>query len=232
MLSSLLLVGCSPTPTSGTGHPGASVHPAAAKPAAPPAGSDMPALTTAQLIRRLFTPDDLGAGYKSYGTYQTGDDHPPGFRTLKPGSVACADAMASFAVNPRVGRVSAKQFAFRTLGNSMTGADLNEWVGSFSSPTQAERATHNLLNDVGTCPSATVTSPMPARTFTLTRLPAPRYGDQSAELLSRVAGDTVSDPVLIVRYGANLLALTIDIPHNRDALLATAAKAANKRFIG
>ncbi|AOR33753.1 hypothetical protein BFF78_24215 [Streptomyces fodineus] len=231
ILSGLLLGGCSAKATSSTGHPGPDAQPTSAKPAAAPAGSGMPALTTAQLIQRLLPPDELGVGYKTFGTEQTGADQPPGFRTLKPGSVACTDAMASFAMNPRVGRLSAKQFATRTLGNPTTGAGLNEWVGSFSSPAQAEQAVNNLLRDAAACPTGTITSPTPAATFTLTRLPAPRYGDQSAELLSGGDGNTVADPVFIVRYGANLMALTIDTRHNRDALVSAAAKAANKRFI-
>ncbi|MFB8181017.1 hypothetical protein ACFC8N_34300 [Streptomyces sp. NPDC055966] len=230
MLSILLVVGCSPNATSSTGHSGAGTQPASTVRAAPPTTSGMPALTTAQLIQRLLTPDELGVGYKTFGTLQTGVDQPPGFRTLKPGSVACTDAMASFAANPRVGRLSAKQFAFRTLGNPMTGAGLDEWVGSFSSPARAEQAANNLLRDAAACPVGTITSPTPAATFTLTRSPAPRYGDQSAELLSGGDG-TIADPVLIVRYGANLMALTINTPHNRDGLVSAAAKAANKRFI-
>ncbi|MFE0328331.1 hypothetical protein ACFW08_16405 [Streptomyces sp. NPDC058960] len=231
MLSSLLLGGCSAKATSSTGHPGPSAQPTSGKPAAAPAGSGMPALTTAQLIQRLLTPDEIGVGYKSFGGEQTGVDKPPGFRALQPGSVACTDAMASFATNPRVGRLSAKQFATRTLGNPTTGAAVNEWVGSFSSPAQAEQATNNLLADAATCPTATVTSPTPPATMILTRVPAPRYGDQSAELLAGGTGVTVAEPIVIVRYGANLMALTIVPLHNGDALVADAAAAANKRFI-
>ncbi len=128
ILSSLLLGSCSAKAASSTGHLGSSAQPTSAKPAAAPAGSGMPALTTAQLIKRLITPDELGLGYKSFGDNQTGVDQPPGFHTLKPGSVACTDAMGSFAMNPRVGRLSAKQFAARTLANPTTGAGLNEWV--------------------------------------------------------------------------------------------------------
>ncbi len=231
ILSSLLLGGCTSTARKSTGHPGASARPASAKPATPPAGSGMRALTTAQLIRRLLTPDELGAGYKSFGTNQTGDDHRVGFRTLKPGSVACMDAMASFAVNPRVGRLSAKQFAFRTLGNPTTREVVNEWVGSFSSPAQAEQGMNNLLADAAACPTATITSPTPPATMILTRVPAPHHGDPSAELLAGGTGVTVAQPVLIVRYGANLVALTIQPLHNGDALVADAAAAANKRFL-
>ncbi|MFF4802382.1 hypothetical protein ACFY1U_28925 [Streptomyces sp. NPDC001351] len=231
ILSSLLLGGCSAKAASSTGHLGSSAQPTSAKPAAAPAGSGMPGLTTAQLIKRLVTPDELGLGYKSFGDNQTGVDQPPGFHTLKPGSVACTDAMGSFAMNPRVGRLSAKQFAARTLASPTTRAGLNEWVGSFSSPAQAEQATNNLLADAATCPTATVTSPTPPATMTLTRVPAPHYGDQSAELLAGGTGVTVAEPILIVRYGANLMALTIEPLHNDDALVADAAAAANKRFI-
>ncbi len=53
--------------------------------------------------------------------------------------------------------------------------------------------------------------------MTLTRVPAPHYGDQSAELLAGGTGVTVAEPILIIRYGANLMALTIEPLHNGDA---------------
>ncbi|MGW2492408.1 hypothetical protein ACWCV9_35090 [Streptomyces sp. NPDC001606] len=230
MLASLVLGGCSPQGASSTGHTGTPAQPTSATPAASAAGSGMLQLTARQLEQRLLAPGELGPGYRSYGGDETGVDQSPAFRTLKPGSAACIDAMASFAMNPRVGRLSAEQYATRDLGNPTTRAAVSEWVGSFSSPARAERALNNLLRDAAACPAGVITSPTPAAPFTLTRLPAPRYGDQSAELLCGMGVGTTPDPLLIVRYGANLMALTIDTPHNRDTLVSAAAKAANKRF--
>lgn len=42
---------------------------------------------------------------------------------------------------------------------------------------------------------------------------------------------TTAGPVLVVRYGADLMALTIGTRDHRDALVAAAAKAAHKRFV-